>query len=109
LATQKSQRLSASDTRRLLDDYLRYRFGRAMSPSDFAKQAGVSTGTIDDLFAQKLVSDPDLKRIAQTIDVSVPLLEEIAGFRDMSPRMLQTLDRFFGALGKQQAGQKKAA
>lgn len=108
-ANETGARLGASDTRRLLDDYLRYRFWSVLTPGDFAKKAGVAETTIEDLFAQKSIDASDLDRIAQAIDVSAPLLSDIAGYHAMPPRMLQTLERFFKAEAEYRSGQKKAA
>jgi len=108
MAEEKCQRLSSSDTRRLLEDYEHYRFGRVLSGQDFAKQAGVSESVIKDLFAQKQISNSDLDRIAKSIDVSPELLSEVAGYREMPERMLQTLARFFKAVEAYRQGQKKA-
>lgn len=108
MATQARQRLSPADTRRLIDDYTLYRFGYVLSPSEFAKQAGVAADTIDNLLAQKAISEDDLKKIARSIDVSPQLLSEIAGYHDMSQDTRTSLDRFFAALERQRSQQKQA-
>lgn len=92
-----SKKLSQADTRRFLDDYMRYRFGQVLSEQDFAKQAGVPESAIKDLFAQKQISNDDLSKIAKSLDISTDLLGEIAGYQKMSDAMHQTLDRFFKA------------
>lgn len=107
LITQKRQRLSPSETRRLVDAYTLYRFGHVLSAQDLAAQAGVPAEVVDQLLAQRPIGQKDLDRIARAIDVSPRLLAEIAGYREMSTDMLQTLDRFFAAIA-QQRGQKKA-
>jgi hypothetical protein len=99
-----AQRLSAEDTRRYFDDYLRYRFGKAGSPEDFAKEAGVSADVVKGLLAQKQGSDADLAKVADAINVSHGLAEEIFGFRPMPEVMRHTLDRFFEAQMKAGAG-----
>jgi hypothetical protein len=109
MATQAGQRLSPADTRRLIDDYTLYRFGYVLSPSEFAKQAGVAADTIDKLLAQKVISENDLRRIARSIDVSPQLLSEIAGYHDMSPDTRTTLNRFFSELARQPSQQRRAS
>ena len=110
MVMEKRQRLNPSDTRRLIDDYTLYRFGHALAPVDLAKQAGVSPAVVDDLLAQKQIAPHDLTKIAHAIDVSSELLSEIAGYREMSDDMRQTLDRFFAATAKQpQQKQARAA
>lgn len=106
MVTQKRQRLSPSETRRLVDEYTLYRFGHVLSTQNLAKQAGVSAEVVEQLLAQKPIDQKDLDKIARSIDVSPALLAEIAGYREMAADMLSTLDRFFAAI-KQQRGQKK--
>jgi len=104
--------MSAADTRRYFDAYMRYRFGQTESPEDFARRAGVSVEVVNSLFAQKKISEGDLDRVSQAINVSRGLLDEIVGYRPMSELMRTTLDRFFevqqkGASGR--SGQSESA
>lgn len=98
------RRLDAADTRRYFDSYMRYRFDQAESPEDFAKRAGVSVEVVNDLFAQKQISEGDLDKVAQAINVSRGLLDEIVGYRPMPDLMRMTLERFFEAQQKDGAG-----
>ncbi len=106
MVTQTRQRLSSAETRRLVNAYTLYRFGHVLSARDLAQQAGVPAEVVDQLLAQKPIDQRDLEKISRAIDVSPRLLAEIAGYREMAGDMLQTLDRFFAAIG-QQRGQKK--
>jgi plasmid maintenance system antidote protein VapI len=103
------QRVGPADTCRYLDDYLTYRFGHPMSPADFAKQAGVQTDQVEDLFAQKQIPDDVLQKIARSIDVSKDLLSAIAGYQPMDQATKQSLDQFFRAVRPQKAQQARAA
>jgi hypothetical protein len=108
MATRASQRLSPADTRRLMDDYTLFRFGYVLAPAEFAAQAGVAADTIDNLLVQKAISEDDLKKIARSIDVSFPLLAEIAAYQEMSPDTRATLDRFFTTLARHRSQRKQA-
>jgi hypothetical protein len=82
------------------------------SPEDFAKEAGISADVVNDLLTQKQVSDADLGKVADAINVSRGLAEELFGFRPMPEVMRQTLDRFFEAQmkgGQGNAGSSPAA
>ncbi|HUX88673.1 MAG TPA: hypothetical protein VMW65_16840 [Chloroflexota bacterium] len=109
MESEKPRRLSAAETRRLIDDYTLYRFGHVLSAHDFAKQAGVSNQTIDDLLAQKQISDVDLSRIARSIDISPELLQEIARYCEMGSDMLHSLEQFFKAVKPQRAAKHARA
>lgn len=109
MVSEKQLRLSPADTRRLIDNYTEYRFGRVLSPEELARRAGVSVEAISSLLAQKPISPEDLKKIARTINLSERLLEEIAGYHDMSAEMLETLNRFFAAMRRYRAGKKARA
>lgn len=106
-ATMQGQRIGPAETRRLIDDYTLYRFGYVLSPPDFAKQAGTATECIEDLLAQKPIPAEDMAKIARSIDVSLRLLSEIAGYAQMSPDTHASLDRFFDVI--RLARQKKKA
>lgn len=99
--TDQGRRLTAADCRRYFDDYLRYRFGNVGSLDDFAKEAGISTQTANDLFSENHPPDADLDKVAAGINVSRALLDEILGYQPMPELMRQTLDRFFEMQQKQ--------
>ncbi len=101
------QIVSPEETRRLLDEYIMYRFNHALLPADFAMQAGVSSDSVESLRNQRPIPPVDLEKIAHCIDVSTRLLSEIAGYFDMSPATHASLDRFFDAIHRQ--GQQKKA
>jgi hypothetical protein len=106
------QRLSPSDTRRLIDDYTHYRFDKSLSPEEFGKKAGVSKQVVEDLCNQKQISHDDLHKLAEAINVSDQLLEAIAGYREIDQGTLKSLNGFFEALHKtkqHKPQQKKAA
>jgi len=107
--SEKPRRLSAAETRRLIDDYTLYRFGHVLSAHDFAKQAGVSNQTIDDLLAQKPLPEAELNRIARSIDVSPELLKEIAGHGEIGSDLLHSLEQFFKAVKPQRAAKHARA
>lgn len=109
MASPQRTRLSPSDTRRRINEYTLYRFGKVLSPEDLAREAGVSKEAVEDLLGQKQISDDDLKKIAQSINVSTQLLSEIAGYQDMSEDTRRSLDEFFQAAGSQQVKPAKAA
>ena len=98
---EKRERLSPTDTRRLIGDYTLYRFGYILSPVEFAQQAGVDVHNIEDLFAQKAIPLADLLRIARAIDVSPGLLSQMVGFRDMADETRASLDRYFDVVLRQ--------
>lgn len=105
------QRLSPSDTRRLIDDYTLYRFGKTLSPEDFAREAGVSKQSVEGLLNQKQISHDDLHKLAEAINLSDPLLEAITGQREIEQDTLNSLNGFFKVFrsSKQPPQQKKAA
>jgi len=105
------QRLSPSDTRRLIDDYTNYRFGKTLSPEEFGKQTGVSKQVVEDLCNQKQISPDDLHKLAEALNVSDQLLEAIAGYSEIGEYTLKSLNGFFEAnrKTKQHKPQQKKA
>ena len=106
------QRISPSDTRRLIDDYTHYRFGRTFSADELAREAGTSKQAVENLCAQKQISPDDLRKLAMAINVSDQLLEGIAGYREIGPSTLKSLNGFFAVVRQSRTAkqpQKKSA
>lgn len=109
MASPQRTRLSPSDTRRLIDEYTLYRFGKALSPEDFAREAGVPKEAVENLLGQKQISDDELTKIARSINVSTQLLSAITGYLELDEDTRRSLDEFFKVVNHQHAKPARAA